>query len=42
VLNVARATLSGLNDLKKIGEEAAHRGKPPEHLRPFWERKKNA
>lgn len=42
VLNVARATLSGLNDLKKVGEEAAHRGKAPEHLRPFWERKKNA
>jgi len=42
VLNVARATLSGLNDLKKIGEEAAHRGKDPAHLRPFWERKKNA
>jgi len=42
VLNVARATLSGLNDLKKIGEEATHRGKDPAHLRPFWERKKNA
>jgi small subunit ribosomal protein S5 len=40
VLNVARATLTGLNDLKKVAEEAAHRGKSPEHLRPFWERKK--
>jgi hypothetical protein len=29
-----------LNDLKKVAEEAAHRGKSPEHLRPFWERKK--
>jgi small subunit ribosomal protein S5 len=42
VLNVARATLSGLNDLKRVGEEASHRGKDPEHLRPFWERKKHA
>ena len=42
VLNVARATLAGLNDLKKVGEEAAHRGKDPAHLRPFWERKKHA
>lgn len=42
VLNVARATLAGLNDLKKVGEEAAHRGKDPAELRPFWERKKHA
>jgi small subunit ribosomal protein S5 len=42
VLNVARATLGGLNDLKRVGEEAAHRGQDPEHLRPFWERKKHA
>lgn len=42
VLNVARATLSGLNDLKKVGQEAAYRGKDPSHLRPFWERKRHA
>jgi small subunit ribosomal protein S5 len=42
VLNVARATLAGLNDLKKVGEEAAHRGKDPAELRQFWERKKHA
>jgi small subunit ribosomal protein S5 len=39
VLNVALATLKGLKALTRIEEEAAHRGKDPSHLMPFWERK---
>jgi small subunit ribosomal protein S5 len=38
VLNVARATLKGLRDLKSVEEEAAKRGKDPKQLQPFWER----
>ncbi|MGB2894831.1 MAG: 30S ribosomal protein S5 [Anaerolineales bacterium] len=41
VLNVARATIKGLQDLKWIEEETAKRGKDREHLMPFWERERN-
>jgi small subunit ribosomal protein S5 len=41
VLNVARATLKGLMQLKSVEEEAARRGKDPADLMPFWERKKD-
>jgi len=41
VLNVARATLKGLADLKWIDQEVAKRGKPREQLLPFWERKQD-
>ena len=42
VLNVAVATLYALRDLKRVADEASHRGKPAEELRPFWERKRHA
>jgi small subunit ribosomal protein S5 len=42
VLNVAMATLEALRDLKRVADEASHRGKPAEELRPFWERKRHA
>lgn len=38
VLNVATATLKGLRSMKRLHEEANHRGKPAESLKPFWER----
>jgi small subunit ribosomal protein S5 len=38
VLNVATATLNGLQRLKRVEEEAAMRGKDPAELTPFWER----
>ena len=41
VLNVATATLDALQSLKRVEDEAAHRGKPAEELRPFWERKRH-
>jgi len=41
VLNVARATIKGLQDLKWIEEETAKRGKSREQLMPFWERERN-
>ena len=41
VLNVAVATLDALRDLKRVEDEASHRGKPAEELRPFWERKRH-
>lgn len=41
VLNVAKATLSGLRSLSKVGEVAASRGKEAKELAPFWERKKH-
>lgn len=40
VLNVVRATLSGLSQLKSAEIEAARRGKSVQDLKPFWERKK--
>jgi small subunit ribosomal protein S5 len=42
VLNVAVATLDALRDLKRIDDEASHRGKPADELKPFWERKRHA
>ena len=42
VLNVAMATLEALRDLKRVADEASHRGKPADELRPFWERKRHA
>jgi small subunit ribosomal protein S5 len=42
VLNVAMATLEALRDMKRVADEASHRGKPAEELRPFWERKRHA
>jgi small subunit ribosomal protein S5 len=41
VLNVARATLKGLDNLTQIDEHAAERGKKPNELKPFWERGKD-
>lgn len=41
VLNVARATIKGLHDLKWIEEETAKRGKDRGELMPFWERERN-
>lgn len=40
VLNVVRATIHGLSQLKNVEQEAAYRGKDINELRPFWERKK--
>jgi len=42
VLNVAVATLDALRDLKRVEDEASHRGKPADELKPFWERKRHA
>lgn len=36
VLNIAEATLRGLRELKDVDSLAAHRGKSPEELTPFW------
>ena len=41
ILNVVLATMQALDQLKSIKEEAAMRGKSPEDLIPFWERRKN-
>lgn len=40
MLNVARATMDGLTQLKKVGELAEDRGKNPDELLPFWLRTK--
>lgn len=42
ILNVAFATMRGLEMLKRLEEEAARRGQDPEQLKPFWERKRHA
>jgi small subunit ribosomal protein S5 len=42
VLNVARATMQGLDLLKQVEVEAIHRKKEPAALMPFWERKRHA
>lgn len=39
VLNVVLATMNALERLKDPQEEAARRGKSPQDLAPFWERK---
>ncbi len=41
VLNVARATIKGLQDLKWIEEETAKRGMDREKIMPFWERERD-
>jgi small subunit ribosomal protein S5 len=41
VLNVAHATLDGLRSMTRVEEEAAHRRKSVDQLRPFWERKRS-
>lgn len=38
VLNVVRATIEGLSQLKDVEEEARLRGKPVAELMPFWAR----
>ena len=40
VLNVIKATLEGLSQLKDIEEEARLRGKPVAELMPFWARER--
>ena len=40
VLNVIKATLKGLSQLKDIEEEARLRGKPVAELMPFWARER--
>lgn len=40
VLNVVMATFSALHNLRSAQIEAARRGKKPEELLPFWERRK--
>ena len=42
VLNVAKATLKGLREMKDVAREASSRGRSPAELVPFWERKRNA
>ena len=41
VLNMVRATLNALEQLKSVEEEAARRGKTVKEVMPFWERRKN-
>jgi len=41
LLNVVKATFEALNELKNAEEEAILRGKQPDELLPFWERRKN-
>jgi small subunit ribosomal protein S5 len=40
VLNVIKATLEGLSQLKDVEEEARLRGKPVAELMPFWARER--
>ncbi len=40
VLNVATATLAGLQQLRRVEAEAAMRGKSVDDMKPFWERKR--
>jgi small subunit ribosomal protein S5 len=42
VLNVACATMRGLELMKQVDVEAVRRGKEPSALMPFWERKRHA
>jgi small subunit ribosomal protein S5 len=41
ILNVVRATFNALNKLKSPAEQAAHRGKPIDTIKPYWERETN-
>ena len=40
MLNVVKATMDALMQLKFVDQEASRRGKPADQLAPFWERKK--
>jgi small subunit ribosomal protein S5 len=40
VLNVVRATVAALSNLRSAQVEASRRGKKVEELLPFWERRK--
>jgi small subunit ribosomal protein S5 len=40
ILNVVKATMEALSQLKSPQEEAVRRGKPIHEVQPFWERKK--
>ena len=40
MLNVVKATMDALQQLKFIEKEASARGKPVESLTPFWDRRK--
>ena len=42
ILNVVFATMQALDMLKSPAEEAKIRGKSPEELIPYWDRRKNA
>ena len=42
VLNVVKATIDAISQLKSPETEAARRGKPVKELMPYWERRKNA
>ncbi|KAA3646991.1 MAG: 30S ribosomal protein S5 [Chloroflexi bacterium] len=41
ILNVVKATMKALRELKSVEEQAAMRGKPVEEMLPFWERSKD-
>jgi small subunit ribosomal protein S5 len=41
VLNMVRATVDALDQLKSVEAEAARRGRPVRDVTPFWERKKD-
>lgn len=41
ILNVAQATMDALMQLKNVQTLAAMRGKNPDDIRPFWERKQH-
>ena len=40
MLNVVKATMDALDQLKFVDQEAGRRGKPSDTLVPFWDRKK--
>lgn len=40
ILNIVKATMNALNQLKSVEEEAARRGKLVDQVLPFWERRK--
>ena len=40
MLNVVKATMNALDQLKFVDQEANRRGKPADTLTPFWDRKK--
>jgi small subunit ribosomal protein S5 len=42
ILNVAKATMNGLGELKDLKTLAAMRGKDPDEIRPFWERREQS